>query len=66
MDTLESIKKAVEDLPPEELARFRSWFARFDAAAWDTQIEADAKAGRLDALAAQALDEYHQGNAQEL
>ncbi|MDS4027810.1 MAG: hypothetical protein RKO25_12610 [Candidatus Contendobacter sp.] len=66
MLTAESVEQAVEQLPPEELAKFRRWFARFDADAWDAQIEADAAAGKLDALAAEALAEYHSGQAREL
>ncbi|HHW76509.1 MAG TPA: hypothetical protein GX399_05660 [Xanthomonadaceae bacterium] len=66
MLTAESVEQAVEQLPPEELAKFRQWFARFDADAWDAQIEADAAAGKLDALAAEALAEYHSGQAREL
>ncbi|MDO9049192.1 MAG: hypothetical protein Q7U66_15850 [Methylobacter sp.] len=38
---------------------FRRWFAPFDEAVWDMQIEADA-------LAAEALAEYHNGWAREL
>lgn len=49
--------------PPEELAKFRRWFAQFDADAWDAQIEADAAAGKLDALAEEALAEYRSGQA---
>ncbi len=66
MLTAKSVEQAVEQLPPEELAKFRRWFARFDADAWDAQIEADAAAGKLDALAAEALAEYHSGQAREL
>ncbi len=33
----------------------------FDETAWDEQIENDAQAGKLDALAAEALAEYHNG-----
>jgi hypothetical protein len=33
---------------------------------WDKQIENDANAGKLDALAAEALAEYHSGLATEL
>lgn len=35
MSDVKSIEKAVESLPPAELAEFRQWFAEFDAAAWD-------------------------------
>jgi hypothetical protein len=55
MGDVKSIEKAVEALPPSELAEFRRWFADFDAAAWDVQIEQDAASGKLDALAAEAL-----------
>jgi len=30
------------------LAAFRAWFDEFEAEAWDRQIEADARAGKLD------------------
>src|SRR6266478_10223437 len=35
MTTAEDIEKAVEQLPPRELARFRAWFEAFDAAQFD-------------------------------
>lgn len=66
MLTAEFVEQSVEQLPPAELAKFRRWYARFDADAWDKQIEADAAAGKLDALAAEALAEYHNGQAREL
>ena len=66
MSPVESIEKAVRDLPPSELAKFRAWFAAFDAAAWDAQIEADAAAGKLDTFAQEALAEYQAGTAREL
>lgn len=66
MITAESLEQAVEQLPPEELAKFRRWFAQFDADAWDAQIEADAAAGKLDSLAEEALAEYRSGEAREM
>jgi len=66
MGNVKSIEKAVESLPPSELAEFRRWFAAFDAAAWDQQIEQDAQSGKLDALAAEALADYRAGQAREL
>lgn len=66
MTTIESLERAVAGLPPADLAEFRRWFAEFDAAAWDAQIEADAAAGKLDALAAEALSEYRAGKAREI
>ena len=66
MATVETIERAIEQLPPEELAKFRRWFLEFDAAAWDAQIEADAAAGKFDALAEEALAEYRSGEAREI
>ncbi len=66
MDNVKSIEKAVELLPPSELAEFRRWFAEFDAAAWDQQIEQDVAAGKLDAMAAEALADYRAGAVREL
>ncbi len=66
MGNVKSIENAVESLPPAELAEFRRWFAEFDAAAWDRQIDADASSGKLDAMAAEALAEYRSGSAREL
>lgn len=54
MSTIEEIELAVQQLSPEDRAAFRAWFAAFDAAEWDRQIESDVAAGRLDWLAAEA------------
>jgi hypothetical protein len=59
--TTEDIEKAVEQLPPRELARFRAWFEAFDASRFDAAIERDAQAGKLDALAEEALAEHRAG-----
>jgi hypothetical protein len=53
-------------LPAHELAELRQWFAQFDETIWDAQIEADANAGKLEVLAAEALAEYQNGTAREL
>lgn len=66
MSTIEAIETAIRQLPPNDLAAFRRWFAEFDAAAWDKQIDADAVAGKLDGLAAEAVAEYDAGKAREL
>jgi hypothetical protein len=57
MSTIEEIEDAVRRLSFAGLAAFRAWLAEFDAAAWDRQIEEDAAAGRLDALADEALSD---------
>lgn len=57
MSGSKEIETAVAQLSAEELAAFREWFLEFDAAEWDTQFERNASAGRLDALADEALDD---------
>ena len=58
MRTVEDIEKAVVELPVDQLAEFRAWFEKFDAARFDERIERDARAGRLDLLAEQALADF--------
>jgi hypothetical protein len=60
------IEKDVATLPPDELAQFRAWFEQFDSARFDQKIERDAKEGRLDQLANEALDDLRNGRAREL
>jgi hypothetical protein len=64
--TPEEIEKAVEQLPPRELARFRAWFEAFDASQFDAVIERDAQAGKLDGLAEEALAAHRAGRSREL
>ncbi len=66
MSTVQEIENAVRSLAPEDLAAFRAWFAEFDAGAWDRQIEADVAAGRLDALAEEALRDLREGRCTDL
>jgi hypothetical protein len=64
--TLHDIESAVAGLQPDELAKFRAWFVEFDAEVWDRQFEEDVRAGRLDDLAKEALDDYREGRTTEL
>jgi hypothetical protein len=66
MSTIEEIEKAVSNLPPDDLARFRAWFEEFEATRFDGKIERDAAAGKLDRLAEQALADFRNGRAREL
>ncbi len=66
MTTLETAEMMVTQLSMPELARFREWFAEYDGQLWDDQIEADAKAGKLDALADETLAKYHAGSSKEI
>ncbi len=66
MSTVEDIEKAVTELSAGELSRFRAWFEEFEAARFDRRIETDAKRGKLDALADQAIVDFREGRAREL
>jgi len=66
MTTLEDIEKAVAELPVEQLKKFRAWFEQFEAVHFDQAIERDAKTGKLDKLAEQALADFRAGRAREL
>jgi len=64
--TIADLENAVAGLSPEDLNRFRAWFAQFDTEAWDQQFEEDVRAGRLDPLADQAIQAHRDGKTQEL
>lgn len=65
MGDVKAIEKAIEALPPAELAEFRRWFAHYDGAAWDRQVEQDAASGKLDSLEAEALADFRSGSRRE-
>lgn len=66
MGKIEHIEQEIAALSAEELAVFRRWYTAFDGNAWDRQIEADAKAGKLETLVAEAKADYDAGKAREL
>ena len=66
MSSVKEIEFAVAQLSCEDLGRFRTWFADFDADTWDRQFEADAVAGRLDALGDEALRDLDEGQCRDL
>jgi hypothetical protein len=66
MTTVADITGAVKRLPKKDLARFRKWFAEYDAVEWDRQLESDAGAGRLDALIQEAERNHRAGRTKAL
>jgi hypothetical protein len=66
MSTVREIQAAVSELSPEELSVFRAWFAEFDAKVWDQEFEQDVAAGRLAALAEEALHDLREGRGTDL
>jgi hypothetical protein len=66
VSTVMEIEKAIEKLPNEELFELTHWISSRFSEAWDHQIEEDIRAGRLDDLAAEALQEHRAGGSCEL
>jgi hypothetical protein len=66
MTRTERAESEIQQMSAEELAKFRAWFAAFDAQEWDRQIEEDVKAGKLDALADRALRDHEAGRTTKL
>jgi hypothetical protein len=61
MSTVEQIEQAIQKLPREEFFRLHEWIRdRFDDE-WDKQMEEDARSGRLDRVAQEAIAEYRAG-----
>ena len=66
MRAMKELQSAISQLSAEELARFREWFDKFDAEVWDRQFEEDAKSGKLDQLANQAIADFQAGKCKQL
>jgi hypothetical protein len=66
MTKVEKLERDIRSLSARELTTFRQWFAAFDAAAWDQQLEEDVKAGKLDQLADAALADHRAGRSRKL
>ncbi len=66
MTRIEKLERQIQKLSQEELANLRDWFRKYDADAWDRQIEEDVRRGRLDRLAEEALAVHKTGRTKEL
>ena len=64
--SVQELETAISKLPPEQLAALGEWFDEYRADEWDRQIEADAKAGRLDALLGEARADVAAGRTRPL
>lgn len=56
MTSVAEIQQAILNLTAAEYAELMEWLDELEEDPWDRQIEEDVKAGRLDALAAEALE----------
>jgi hypothetical protein len=66
MTKIEKIEQEIRRLTATELTAFREWFQRYDADAWDRQIERDIAAGKLDKLAEEARADHAAGKSKPL
>lgn len=67
MSTVGEIIEAVKKLPEREKSEFLERLVDVDFDdAWDRQIEADAKAGRLDPLWQEAMEDIKAGRTKSL
>jgi hypothetical protein len=66
MTSIEKIKVEITALPEAEIAALRAWLDELAEAKFDEAIERDAKAGRLDALMAEAEANYKAGRRRPL
>jgi hypothetical protein len=63
---LELLEHEVAERTTPDLIRLRQWFTRCNAAQWDRQIDEDAAAGKLEALADRALSLHRDGKTTSL
>ena len=53
MKTVSEIQQAILELPKQDYDRLSRWFRELDWEQWDSEIEQDSNAGKLDFLAEQ-------------
>jgi len=61
MDRVEEIETAINNLPPEEYRRLSQWFHELEQTRWDSQMDRDSAAGKLDFLFEEAESQSAQG-----
>ena len=66
MSTIQEIESAIRQLSESDRAKLRDWFVELDHMAWDEQIANDVAAGRLDALAEEAIRDLREGRCTDL
>ena len=59
-------ERMVQDLSPDELSEFASWFAEFHSQIWDAEMERDSLTGRFDAMIEKAHKDFEAGLAKEI
>ena len=63
MSTVQEIETAIAELKPEEIRAVGKWLDELCEELWDRQIEADARAGKLDSLIKEAKADDRAGKS---
>ena len=66
MSKVEKLEREIKALTSKDLDALRDWFLQYDSDAWDQQIEADIKAGKLNHLKEEAMRAYRNGKTTRL
>ncbi|MBH0177340.1 MAG: hypothetical protein HP491_05610 [Nitrospira sp.] len=66
MATVDELKTEIERLPPEQFAELARWLSEKDWEQWDKEVTTDSLAGKLDFLAAEALEAKAKGTLKDL
>ena len=66
MKTVTEIKQAILDLPEAEYTELCRWLLDQDWERWEREFDEDVRAGKLDALAAEALEAKAKGELKDL
>lgn len=66
MRKVEHIEQQIRELSSAEFAELRDWVLEQDWDAWDSQIEADYRSGKLDKFIAEAKADFDAGKARKL
>ncbi len=64
--TVDEIQKAIESLPRDEYAELIHWIREQDWEQWEREFDEDVQAGRLDAMASEALEAKARGELRDL
>ena len=64
--SIQELENAIRELSLEEFARLANWIDEYRAEQWDRRIEADIRAGRLDAAGLRADEDFDAGRCTPL
>ncbi len=65
MNTLDEIEIAIDRLPRDQAFELGEWLEQRLDDEWDSQIQRDVKAGRLESVAEKAIAEHRAGNSKD-